>query len=93
MVSDRAFIFHIYIPNGKTLSSVAQSRSSVKVKVKYQGHSFRLNDHCGGISVSQTQLVYFDFFPIKHLHPNVAPKCGALHSYYAFIAPFPKFGD
>ena len=39
MVSDRVFIFHIYIPWGKTLSIAPKSRSSVKVK--YQGHSFR----------------------------------------------------
>ena len=38
MVSDRAFIFHKCIPWGKTLSLVAKSRSSVKVK--YQGNSF-----------------------------------------------------
>ena len=37
MVSDKAFIFHIYVPWGKTLSLV----SSVKVKVKYQGQSFK----------------------------------------------------
>ena len=57
MVSDRAFIFHICIPWGKTLSLETKSRLSVKVKVKYQGHIFRKNGHCGGISVSQTQLV------------------------------------
>ena len=42
MVSDRAFIFHIYIyciPWGKTLL-VPKSGSSVKVK--FQGHSFLL---------------------------------------------------
>ena len=38
MVSDRAFIFHIYIPWGKTLSLVSQghlsrSRSNIKVTV------------------------------------------------------------
>ena len=57
MVSDRAFIFHIYISWGKTLPVVPKSRSSVKVKVKYQGHSFRKNGRCGGIIVSETQLV------------------------------------
>ena len=41
MVSDRAFIFHIHIAWDKALSLVTlKSRSSVKVKVKYQGHSF-----------------------------------------------------
>ena len=57
MVSDRAFIFHIFIPWGKALSSVPKSRSSVKVKVKYQGHSFlKKNGRFGGIGVSQTHL-------------------------------------
>ena len=41
MVSDRAFIFHICIPWGKTLSLVPKSRSSIEVKVKYQGDSFQ----------------------------------------------------
>ena len=41
MVSDGAFIFHIYISLGETLSLVPKSRSSVKVKVKHQGHNFR----------------------------------------------------
>ena len=39
MVSDTAFLFHLFVPWGKTLSLVPKSRSSVKVK--YQGHSFR----------------------------------------------------
>ena len=38
MVSDKAFIFHKCIPLGKTFSLVPKSRSSVEVKVKYQGH-------------------------------------------------------
>ena len=33
MVSDRASIFHIYIPWGKTLSLVPKSRSNIKVTV------------------------------------------------------------
>ena len=59
MERDRAFIFHIYIPQGRTLSEVPKSRSFVKVKVKYQSHSFRKIDHCGGIRVSQTHLVLY----------------------------------
>ena len=59
MVSDRSFIFYIYIPWGKILSLVTNSRSSVKVKVKYQGHSFRKNGLDGDIRVSQTHLVYW----------------------------------
>ena len=31
--------------------------SLVKIKVKYQDHSFRKNRHCRGISVSKTQVV------------------------------------
>ena len=54
-------------PWGKTLSLVPKSRSSIKVRVKYQGRSFRKNGRCGGIrrksgrcggiQVSQTHLV------------------------------------
>ena len=55
MVSDRAFIFHIYISWGKALSFVPKSGSHVKVK--YQGHRFGKNGRCGGIRVSQTHLV------------------------------------
>ena len=45
------------IPCDKTFLLVPSSRPSAKVKLKYQGHSFRKNCHCGGINVSQTQLV------------------------------------
>ena len=55
MVSDRAFIFHIYIPWDKALSLVPDSWSSFKVKVKHQDHSFRKQGRC--IRVSQTYLV------------------------------------
>ena len=49
MVSDKAFIFHIlYNPWGKTLSLVPKSRSSVKAKIKYQGHNCRKNGCCRG---------------------------------------------
>ena len=55
MVSNRAFIFHIYIPWGETLSLVPKSRSSVKVQVRYEvfGKKWPLN----GIHVSQIHLV------------------------------------
>ena len=33
MVGDRASIFHIFIPWGKTLSLVSKSRSNIKVTV------------------------------------------------------------
>ena len=61
MVSDRAYIFHIYIRQGTPLSLVPKSGSSVKVK--YQGRSYRKNGSCGGISNSQTQLVFFVSVP------------------------------
>ena len=59
MVIDTVFIFHIYIPWGKTLSLVPKSRSSVKVK--YQCLIFLKNGRCGGICVSQhtSCLLYF----------------------------------
>ena len=38
MVSDRAFIFHMCIPCGKTFYVVPKSKSSIMVSVKYQGH-------------------------------------------------------
>ena len=59
MVSDAAFTFDIYNPWGKTISLVPKSRSSVKFKVKYQGHSFRKDGHCRSIHVSQTHLATF----------------------------------
>ena len=55
----RAFIFHMSIPCDKTFLLVLSSKASIKVKVKYQGHSFRKNGHCRGIGVSQTHLVHF----------------------------------
>ena len=64
MVSDRAFIFHIHIPWGKTLSLVPKSRSSVEVTVKYQGHRFRKRKkkaRSGGISVRHIQVVFYSF--------------------------------
>ena len=57
MVSDRAVIFHIYIPWGKSLSLVPESRLFLKVRVKYQGLSFgKKNGLCRDIHVSQTHL-------------------------------------
>ena len=40
---------------------VPRSRSSAKVKVKYQGHVSQKIGVSGGSSVSQTHLVAFDF--------------------------------
>ena len=58
MVSDRVFTVHIYIPWGKSLSFVPKSSVKVKVKVKYQGYSFRKNGRCGDIRVSQTHIFF-----------------------------------
>ena len=41
MVSDKTLIFHMCIPFGKTFSLVPSSRSSVKIKAKYQGNTFQ----------------------------------------------------
>ena len=67
MVSDRGFLFHIYmyVPWSKTLSLVPKSRSSFKVKVKYQVTVFEKNGRCGDVNVSQTQRVYFWFMVSK----------------------------
>ena len=72
MVSGRVFIFHIYIPWFDSLSLVPKSRLSVKVK--YQGHSFKKYGRCGGISVSQTQLVYVRFLKSQHCAANTFIK-------------------
>ena len=37
---------------------VLRSRSSSRVKIKYQGHISQNNGHFGGISASQTHLVF-----------------------------------
>ena len=72
MVSDTAHIFHIYIPWGKTLFVVPKSASSVRVKVKYQIHSFRKYGRCGDIRVSQTHLVLQDFVNLKVIQLLIA---------------------
>ena len=59
MVSDRAFIFHIYIPWGKIPSIAPKSRSSVKVK--YQGHSSRKKNPLWGYSCFTNTLLLFVF--------------------------------
>ena len=56
MVSDRDFIFHIYIPWGKPFSLVPKSQchllgSNIKVTV------FEKKNLCGGSGVSQAHLV------------------------------------
>ena len=56
MVTDRAYIimFHMCIPCGKSFSSVPRSKSSVKAKVKYEGHNLQKNGRNIGIYISQT---------------------------------------
>ena len=67
------FIFYLSIPWVKTLGLVQKSRLSVKVKVKYQGHSFRKNGHCGGIILLQT-LFFFFFFLLARSRSSVRVK-------------------
>ena len=58
MLNDRVFIFHMCIPYGETVSLM--SRSSVNIKVKYQGHTFlKMAVTRAGSSVSQTHFVLF----------------------------------
>ena len=49
---------------------VPRSRSSAKVKVKYQGHVSQKMGVLGGISVSQTHLFFFCYV-FKNLFPIV----------------------
>ena len=65
MVSDRANIFHMFIPWGKTFSLKSRSRSSVEVKVKYQCHNFQMSSRCGGICVHK-QILFSKF----EIHKN-----------------------
>ena len=53
----KAFMFHVSIPCDKIFLLVPSSWSSVKVKVKYQGHSFLKNGRCWGIGVWQKHLI------------------------------------
>ena len=45
---------------------VPRSRSSAKIKVKYQGHVSQNMSVSGGISVSQTHLVVFVLCDLYH---------------------------
>ena len=49
------------IPCDKAFPLVPCSRSSVKVRVGYQGHNFKNNGRCEGVGVSQTHLVLASF--------------------------------
>ena len=57
MASDSAFIFHMCIPCGKNFSSEPSSRSSFKVKMKYQAQIFKKNSCYMDIHVSKSHLV------------------------------------
>ena len=46
------------IPCNKTFMLVPSSRSSVKVKVKYQGHSFRKNGRCAALGFHKHILFF-----------------------------------
>ena len=56
-LSDRAFLFHMCIPCGKTFSLV--SRSSVKVKIKYQTREIRKMAIAGTFVFNKHILFYF----------------------------------
>ena len=68
LVRLRAFIFHMSRPCDKTFMLVPSLRSSMKVKVKYQGHSFRKNGRCGALLLHKHRLsllllfIYLFFF-------------------------------
>ena len=53
-----------------TILLVPRSRSSVKVKIKYQGQSFRKCSLCWDISVSQTQPAMVKVYPIQIKKPH-----------------------
>ena len=61
MVNGGAFIFHMCIPCGQTFSFVPWSRSSAKVKVKYQNHIFQKMAGGGGA------LVFHEHFLLHSL--------------------------
>ena len=63
MVSDRAYIFHMSIPRGKTVSLVRRPKPPVDVKVKYQGHIFFKLAIAGALAFHNYDLkVTFFFF-------------------------------
>ena len=59
MVLDRAFIFQISIPLGKTFSGVRRARSSVKVNVNYQGDACFLMAITCGLVIHKHSLLPF----------------------------------
>ena len=88
MVCERAFIFQLHISLGKTLSLV--SRSSVKVKVKSQGHIFQ--KIAVAIHFSQSYLVWIPVcihfrFPTEEMVPGKAKSCKSCN--YCPLNPLP----
>ena len=71
MISDRPFLFHIYIPCGKTFYLVP--RSSVKVWIKYQGHIFLKNGHYVRIKCFTNTAFVFNYF-LLHREIKERPK-------------------
>ena len=59
MVSDRAFIFHLYIPLGKILPLVPKLRSSVKIKVNIKVTVFKKMDVAGVFVLHKDILLLF----------------------------------
>ena len=58
---------------------VLKSRSSAKIKVKYQGHISQKMVVSGGISVSQTHLVYFENRSAMQYARNVLSVTGTIN--------------
>ena len=65
MVSERGFMIHRCIPCGKMFSFVPRSRSSCKVKIKYQGDIFQTNLNIGNkfCKVSDRAFIFLMCFP------------------------------
>ena len=63
MVTDTAFTFQMCIPSGKTFSLVPWSRSSVDVKVTYQGHILKKNGCFGALVFYKQSLSNLDIAP------------------------------
>ena len=60
MASDRAFIFHMCIPWGKTISFVPRARSSIKVKVENQDYNLNKKMAFAGVFVFHKHILKHD---------------------------------
>ena len=88
MTWHRTCIFCMWISCDQTLMMLPNSRSSLKVKIKYQGHSFLKNSRCGGIHASQTHFVLL--WKSRNSSIALAPSGDAL-VLYGCGAHFPFF--